>query len=37
MTPAEHGELLAVIAMAAQTNRLAQALRVPVDAVFEQP
>ncbi len=37
MTPAEHGELLAVIAMASQTNRLAQALRVPVDAIFGQP
>jgi AhpD family alkylhydroperoxidase len=37
MTAAEHGELLSVIAMAAQTNRLAQAMRVPVDAVFEQP
>jgi AhpD family alkylhydroperoxidase len=37
MTPAEHGELLAVIAMASQTNRLAQAMRVPVDAAFEQP
>jgi AhpD family alkylhydroperoxidase len=37
MTAAEHGELLAVIAMASQTNRLAQAMRVPVDAVFEQP
>lgn len=28
------GELLAVIGMAAETNRLAQALRVPVDAAF---
>jgi AhpD family alkylhydroperoxidase len=37
MTAAEHGELLAVIAMASQTNRLAQAMRVPVDEVFEQP
>lgn len=34
MTEAMYGELLAVIAMAAQTNRLAQALRVPVDAAF---
>ncbi len=35
MTEAMHGELLAVIAMAAETNRLAEALRVPVDAAFE--
>ncbi len=34
MTEAMHGELLAVIAMAAQTNRLAEALRVPVDPGF---
>lgn len=37
MTAAEYGELLAVIGMAAQTNRLAQALRVPVDEAFERP
>ncbi|MCX7374684.1 MAG: carboxymuconolactone decarboxylase family protein [Alphaproteobacteria bacterium] len=35
MSDAMHGELLAVIAMAAQTNRLAEALRVPVDPQFE--
>ena len=35
MTEAMHGELLAVIAMAAETNRLAEALRVPVDPGFE--
>ena len=35
MTEAMQGELLAVIAMAAQTNRLAEALRVPVDAAFQ--
>ncbi len=35
MTEAMHGELLAVLAMAGQTNRLAEALRVPVDAGFE--
>lgn len=35
MTEAMHGELLAVIAMAAETNRLAEALRVPVDPAFE--
>lgn len=34
MTPAMHGELLAVIAMAAQTNALATALQVPVDERF---
>jgi hypothetical protein len=26
-----HGELLAVLGMAAETNRLAEALRVPID------
>ncbi len=35
MTEAQHGELLAIIGMASETNRLAQALRVPVDAAFE--
>ena len=34
MTPAQHGELLAVIAMAMQTNALATALQVPVDERF---
>ena len=34
MTPAMHGELLAVIAMAAQTNALATALQVETDAIF---
>lgn len=34
MTEAQHGELLAVIAMAAQTNALATALQVPVDPAF---
>ena len=34
MTPAQHGELLAVIAMASQTNALASALSVPVDERF---
>jgi AhpD family alkylhydroperoxidase len=34
MTSAMHGELLAVIAMAAQTNALATALSVPVDERF---
>jgi AhpD family alkylhydroperoxidase len=35
MTEAMHGELLAVIGMAAETNRLAEALRVPVDPQFD--
>ena len=35
MTPAMHAELLAVIAMASQTNALATALGVPVDARFD--
>lgn len=35
MTEAQHGELLAVIAMAAQTNALATALQVPVDERFQ--
>jgi AhpD family alkylhydroperoxidase len=34
MTPQIHGELLAVIAMASQTNALATALQVPVDERF---
>jgi AhpD family alkylhydroperoxidase len=34
MTPAQHGELLAVIAMASQTNALAAALGVEVDERF---
>jgi AhpD family alkylhydroperoxidase len=35
MTGAQYGELLAVVGMAAETNRLAEALRVPVDPAFE--
>ena len=35
MTDAQYGELLAVIALAAQTNMLANALQVPVDATFD--
>ena len=31
MTDAMHGELLAVLGMTAETNRLAEALRVPID------
>lgn len=34
MSDAQHGELLAVIAMASQTNALATALQVPVDPQF---
>ncbi|AUH65214.1 carboxymuconolactone decarboxylase family protein [Paracoccus zhejiangensis] len=36
MTPEQHGELLAVIAMASQTNALATALGVPVDERFQE-
>lgn len=35
MTEAMHGELLAVIGMASQTNALANAMQVPVDPVFD--
>jgi AhpD family alkylhydroperoxidase len=35
MTEAQFGELLAIVGMAAETNRLAEALRVPVDAAFD--
>ncbi len=35
MTAEQHGELMAVIAMAMQTNALAHALQVEVDARFE--
>ncbi|MBR0684107.1 carboxymuconolactone decarboxylase family protein [Roseomonas eburnea] len=34
MTEAMHGELLAVLGMAAETNRLAETLGVPVDEAF---
>lgn len=34
MTPEMHGELLAVIAMASQTNALATALQIDTDTVF---
>ncbi|MCB2115381.1 MAG: hypothetical protein KDE00_03565 [Rhodobacteraceae bacterium] len=36
LTEAQHGELLAVIAMAAQTNALKTALQVPVDMAFRK-
>ena len=35
MTDAMYGELLAIVGMAAETNRLAQALRVPPDPAHE--
>lgn len=35
MDDAMYGELLAIIGMASQTNALANALKVPVDEVFE--
>ncbi len=34
MTEAEHGEMLAIVGMAAQTNRLVQALGIPPDAIY---
>lgn len=34
MTPAQHGELLAVIGMANETNALVNGLKVPVDEQF---
>ncbi|MCC7426361.1 MAG: carboxymuconolactone decarboxylase family protein [Alphaproteobacteria bacterium] len=37
MTAAMQAELMAVIGMAAMTNRLAQGLRVPVDTRFATP
>lgn len=36
MTDAEYGELLGIVGMAAQTNRLVQALGVPPDAVYRR-
>ena len=35
MSDAQHAELMAIIALAAKTNHLANALQVPVDAVFD--
>jgi AhpD family alkylhydroperoxidase len=37
MTDAMHGELLQVLALASQTNRLAIALQVPVDERYREP
>ena len=36
MTEAQHAELIAIIAMASQTNALANALQIPVDPEFER-
>ena len=36
MTDAQHAELLAIVALAARTNHLANGLQVPVDAAFER-
>jgi len=36
MSEAMFGELMAVVGMANETNRLANGYRVPVDAAFEQ-
>lgn len=36
MTDAQHAELLAVIALASQTNALANSLQVPVDDAFKK-
>lgn len=35
MSDAQFGEMLAIVAQAAATNRLAEALRVPIDPAFE--
>lgn len=37
MTPEQHMELVSVVGMAAETNRLVTALQVPVDGVFRKP
>jgi len=37
MTAEQHMELVAVVGMAAETNRLVTALQVPVDPVFREP
>jgi hypothetical protein len=36
MTEAMRGELLAVVGIAVETNRLADALRVPLDPAFDE-
>jgi AhpD family alkylhydroperoxidase len=35
ITDAQHAELLAIIALAAKTNRLANGLQLPIDAAFD--
>lgn len=35
MTPAQHAELLAIVALAARTNHLATGLQVPLDPAFD--
>jgi AhpD family alkylhydroperoxidase len=37
MTDAMHGELLAIVGMANETNKLADGYRVPVDDTFKSP
>lgn len=37
MTPEQHLELVSVVGMASETNRLVTALQVPVDEVFRKP
>jgi AhpD family alkylhydroperoxidase len=34
MTPAQHGEVLQIVSLAAKTNHLVNAMAVPVDSVF---
>ena len=34
MTDAQHGEMMAIIGLAAQTNHLVTAMQVPIDAAF---
>ena len=36
MSDAQYGELLALVGLAAKTNHLANAMQVPVDAVFDK-
>ncbi len=36
MSDAQYGELLAIVGLAAKTNHLANAIQVPVDAVFDR-
>jgi len=36
MTPEQHGELLAIVALAAKPSQIVTGLQVPVDAVFDQ-